>query len=134
MKECTKIAELIYKRVRDKKSFVLDKSKGLDLLLAELKKVIGKTKLKLKYDFNNINDLIEQINLKGGKELDLTLAPNRYQDKEFILWLAVIIENITDEITLDQRREKPNLPIKHQVQDNGEAIQAYLNSKEFKQQ
>lgn len=134
MKECTKIAELIYKRVRDKKSFVLDKSKGLDLLLAELKKVIGKTKLKLKYEFNNINDLIEQINLKGGKELDLTLAPNRYQDKEFILWLAVIIENITDEITLDQRREKPNLPIKPQVQDNGEAIQAYLNSKEFKQQ
>ena len=130
MNDCTKIAELIYRRFRNKKGFILEDTKDLDLILMELKKVISKTKLRLKYKFHNSNELIEQINLKGGKKLDLTLMPNRYDDTEFILWLVVVIENITDKIIIKPKRKKPK-SIKPEGKDNGEAIQAYLNSQEF---
>ena len=125
------IAELIYNRVLDQYGFSSDSSKDLNLLLMELKNMIGKTHFQLKHDFTNIDDLNQQLKLSGGKSVDLILAPNRYQDKEFILWLAVILENITDHNTLNQRDKKIYLPIKSLGKDNGEAILAYLNSKDF---
>ncbi|TCB67407.1 hypothetical protein E0H88_12835 [Acinetobacter sp. ANC 4216] len=125
------IAELIYTRVRRRNGFVLDNLKDLDLLLSELKRIIIKTNLKFRYEFNNIEDLLEQISLSNRRKLDLTIIPNRFEDKEFILWFAVIIENITEIIIYDPPRGKFKRPIMSE-EDNGEDIQAYLSSKNFK--
>lgn len=128
----SEIAELIYKRVRSRDDFVLDNLKDLDLLLNELKTIISKTNLKLKYEFNNTEELFEKVSLNKGGKLDLTIIPNKFEDNEFILWLAVIIENLTERITSDPHRGKLKRPIIPKEQDNGEDIQGYLNSKNFK--
>ena len=128
----SEIAELIYKRVRSREDFVLDNLKDLDLLLNELKTIISKTNLKLKYEFNNTEELFEKVSLNKGGKLDLTIIPNKFEDNEFILWLAVIIENITERILSDPRRGKLKRPIIPKEQDKGEEIQGYLNSKNFK--
>lgn len=98
----------------------------MSLFLIEFKREIRNTDIKCKYEFNSLKELIEQIEKHNGKTLDLSLIPSRHQKDEFILWLAVIFESLTDKIVVDSFQEKPTLEPKSLLLDNSEATTTYL--------
>ncbi|MEN8382326.1 hypothetical protein [Acinetobacter radioresistens] len=126
MDTCLRIAEEIYKKIENRNGFLGNNSKDMSLFLIEFKREIRNTDIKCKYEFNSLKELIEQIEKHNSKTLDLSLIPSRHQKDEFILWLAVIFESLTDKIVVDSFQEKPTLEPKSLLLDNSEATTTYL--------
>jgi len=83
-----------------------------------------------KYNFNNFDELCKEINKNKGKMIDMSLMPNRNVKDEFVLWLATVFATITDKVIVEIPKVSPLSP---KLENNGEAISAYLRSKEFNQ-
>ncbi len=132
MDECLRIAEAIYDKIHSRNGFQGDSVKDLNIFIMELKREIRDSNIKFKYEFNNMKELIEQIEKNNGKKIDLTLMPSRKLKGEFILWLAVIYSNITDKVIVETIQKKMVVAPKPKPENNGESITAYLKSKESK--
>lgn len=130
MKECIQIAETVYDRVYKKNGFQGDSYNDIDILLIEIKKEIKDSGIGFKYNFNNFDELCKEINKNKGKMIDMSLMPNRNVKDEFVLWLATVFATITDKVIVEIPKVSPLSP---KLENNGEAISAYLRSKEFNQ-
>lgn len=132
MDECLRIAEVVYDKIHSRNGFQGDSVKDLNIFLMELKREIRDSNIKFKYEFNNMKELIEQIEKNNGRKIDLSLMPSRQLKDEFILWLAVVYSNITDKVISETVQKKTVAPPKPKPENNGESITAYLKSKESK--
>lgn len=131
MDESLRIAEEIYCKVRDEQGFSSDYFEDLNNLIFQIKEALRDTKLKLKYEFKDLDDLIDQVSEGSGKRVDLSLMPDRNTNQEFILWFARVIDAITDVIEpMVPQTQGDSKPIKHEPIDNGEDLMVYLKYEE----
>lgn len=62
-----------------------------------IRKAIKGTEFKLKYNFINFEECLNQFNKEKSVHIDLSLMPKFKNEDEFILWLAGFIERMTIE-------------------------------------
>lgn len=99
-----RIAEKVYKKIQKDKGFMDDPSIDLRLLLAEIRKEIQGSELKLLYNYIDFETLMMSSE-ESKVKLDLSIIPKSKNSQEFILWLA----GFTERITTGGKQELPPL-------------------------
>lgn len=91
------IAEKVYKEIKKDNLFTEDTIQNLNCLISLIRKAIKGTEFKLKYNFINFEECLNQFNKEKSVHIDLSLMPKFKNEDEFILWLAGFIERMTIE-------------------------------------
>jgi len=89
------IADKVYKEIKKDKLFTEDTIQNLNCLISLIRKAIKGTEFKLKYNFINFEECLNQFNKEKSVHIDLSLMPKHQNEGEFILWLAGFIERMT---------------------------------------
>ncbi len=89
------IAEKVYKEIKKDNLFTEDTIQNLNCLISLIRKAIKGTEFKLKYNFINFEECLNQFNKEKSVHIDLSLMPKFKNEDEFILWLAGFIERMT---------------------------------------
>lgn len=95
MPQFLKIAEKVYKKLKEEKEFTHDPIENLNKLIIEIRKEIKDTSLKLLYNFIDFEECLNKPVQECKVKLDISLIPMVKNEDEFILWLAGFIEHIT---------------------------------------
>lgn len=146
MPQYLKIAENIYSKFEVEDKFSTDPQELLDSIFKKLRKELKDTDLKLQCQFIEIedsykNDMDREINL------DLSLIPHYRNKDEFVLWLASLIENVTEGGVRRKPRQFADLSsdtefeaeVKKMLSNFSKSkttddIAAYFNSQEYRDQ
>lgn len=91
------IAEKVYKEIKKDNLFTEDTIQNLNCLISLIRKAIKGTEFKLKYNFINFEECLNQFNKEKSVHIDLSLMPKFKNEDEFILWLAGFIDRMTIE-------------------------------------
>jgi len=95
MPQYLRIAEKVYKNLKDENKFTQAPAEYINYLLKQIRKELKGTDMKLIYNFIEFNSGFKNQIIDGYLNIDVSLIPNyKYQD-EFVLWLAGFIEKIT---------------------------------------
>lgn len=95
MPQYLRIAEKVYKNLKDENKFTQAPVEYINYLLKQIRKELKGTNMKLIYNFIEFNSGFKNQIIDGYLNIDVSLIPNyKYQD-EFVLWLAGFIEKIT---------------------------------------
>lgn len=95
MPQYLRIAEKVYKNLKDEKKFTQAPVEYINDLLKQIRKELKGTDMKLIYNFIEFNSGFKNQLIDGYLNIDVSLIPNyKYQD-EYVLWLAGFIEKIT---------------------------------------
>lgn len=95
MPQYLRIAEKVYKNLKDEKNFTQAPVEYINDLLKQIRKELKGTDMKLIYNFIEFNSGFKNQLIDGYLNIDVSLIPNyKYQD-EYVLWLAGFIEKIT---------------------------------------
>jgi len=95
MPQYLRIAEKVYKNLKDENKFTQAPAEYINHLLKQIRKELKGTDMKLIYNFIEFNSGFKNQIIDGYLNIDVSLIPNyKYQD-EFVLWLAGFIEKIT---------------------------------------
>lgn len=89
------IAEKVYKEIKKDNLFTEDTIQNLNCLISLIRKAIKGTEFKLKYNFINFEECLNQFNKEKSVHIDLSLMSKFKNEDEFILWLAGFIERMT---------------------------------------
>ncbi|MEG9541832.1 hypothetical protein [Acinetobacter baumannii] len=140
------IAEKVYKKIKEDDLFSDTPTEHLNNLIGVIRKEIKGTKFKLKYNFIDFDEYLTKPLDECAVKIDISLMPSHNSEGEYILWLAGIIEKITE------GGPKPPPPIKkfipeymsfkseldflpsneEKIQTEGKEITDYFNSKLYK--
>lgn len=147
MPQFLRIAEKVYKELKQNKDFSNDPLENLNKFMIEIRKEIKGTKLKLLYNFIDFEECLNKPNAECKVQLDISLIPTIKNEGEFILWLAGFIQRITTdgqkklppirkEIPPEfkyttPRESKKDIPAKPEYSKSGELINSYFKSEEF---
>lgn len=95
MPQYLRIAEKVYKNLKDENKFTQAPAEYINALLKQIRKELKGTEMKLMYNFIEFNSGFKNQIIDGFLNIDVSLIPNyKYQD-EYVLWLAGFIEKIT---------------------------------------
>lgn len=146
MPQYLKMAENIYSKIEVESKFSTDPQELLDSIFRKLRKELIDTDLKLQCQFIEIEDSFKDC-VDRKINLDLSLIPHHRHKDEFILWLASLIENVTEGGVKRKPRQFDDLPSdiifeievrkllsnlsKSKTTDD---IAAYFNSQEYRDQ
>ena len=147
MPQYLRIAEKVYKELKENKDFNNDPLENLNKLMIKLRKEIKDSKLKLLYNFIDFEECLNKPNAECKIQLDISLIPTLKNEGEFILWLAGFIQRITTdgkkklppirkeippEFKYTQPKEvKKVVPAQPEYSKSGELINSYFKSDEF---
>ncbi|MBU0297853.1 hypothetical protein KN525_15165 [Acinetobacter baumannii] len=140
------IAEKVYKKIKEDDLFSDTPTEHLNNLIGVIRKEIKGTKFKLKYNFIDFDECLTKPLDECAVKIDISLMPSHKNKDEYILWLAGLIEKITE------GGPKPPPPIKkfipeymslkfeldflplneEKIQNEGKEITDYFNSKLYK--
>ncbi|TDH90618.1 hypothetical protein DWA19_09645 [Acinetobacter baumannii] len=140
------IAEKVYKKIKEDDLFSNTPTEHLNNLIGVIRKEIKGTKFKLKYNFIDFDECLTKPLDECAVKIDISLMPSHKNKGEYILWLAGLIEKITE------GGPKPPPPIKkfipeymslkfeldflplneEKIQNEGKEITDYFNSKLYK--
>ncbi|MEI1741151.1 hypothetical protein V8P90_16800 [Acinetobacter baumannii] len=139
-------AENIYNKIKDEELFSHDCIENMNTLMKYIRSEIEGTEFKLKYNFV---DFMEQFSTPLDEckvKIDVSLIPPHNSEDEYILWLAGLIEKITEggpkppppikkfiPEFMSLKSELDFLPLNEEkVQNEGKEITDYFNSKLYK--
>ena len=150
MPQFLRIAEKVYKKLKENKEFSDDSIENLNNLIIEIRKEIKGTNLKLLYNFIDFEECLNKPHDECKVKIDISLIPVIKNEGEFILWLAGFIERITSDgkkklppirknippdfkFTMPTPSKKPQYipPIQEEYSAHGEQINSYFKSDEF---
>ncbi|WP_343579157.1 hypothetical protein [Acinetobacter sp.] len=147
MPQYLRIAEKVYRQVKENKDFNQDPLENLNNLMIEIRKELKGSKLKLLYNFIDFEECMNKPNAECKIQLDISLIPTIKNEGEFILWLAGFIQRITTdgkkklppirkeippEFKYTQPKEaKKIVPVQPEYSKSGELINSYFKSDEF---
>ncbi|EXB27340.1 hypothetical protein J537_0545 [Acinetobacter baumannii 1437282] len=109
MPQYLKIAENIYSKIEVEGKFSIDPQELLDSIFRKLRKELIDTDLKLQCQFIEIEDGFKD-SIDRKINLDLSLIPHHRHKDEFVLWLASLIENVTEGGVKRKPRQFSDLP------------------------
>lgn len=143
MPQYLRIAEKVYKNLKDENKFTQAPAEYINALLKQIRKELKGTEMKLMYNFIEFNSGFKNQIIDGYLNIDVSLIPNyKYQD-EYVLWLAgfiekitiggkkripPIVENIPPEFTVDSDLKQIAVMSNDK---NGEQMISYFKSGEF---
>lgn len=147
MPQYLRIAETVYRQVKENKDFQQDPLENLNNLMIEIRKELKGSKLKLLYNFIDFEECLNRPNAECKVKLDVSLIPAIKNEGEFILWLAGFIQRITTDgkrklppirkeippefkYTLPKAPQK-TAPVQPEYSKSGELINSYFKSDEF---
>ncbi|MCU4638507.1 hypothetical protein [Acinetobacter courvalinii] len=147
MPQYLRIAETVYRQVKENKDFQQDPLENLNNLMIEIRKELKGSKLKLLYNFIDFEECLNRPNAECKVKLDVSLIPAIKNEGEFILWLAGFIQRITTDgkrklppirkeippefkYTLPKAPQK-TAPVQAAYSKSGELINSYFKSDEF---
>lgn len=147
MPQFLRIAEKVYKKLKDAKELSDDSIDNLNKLIIEIRKEIKGTKLKLLYNFIDFEECLTKPNQECKVKIDISLIPVIKNEGEFILWLAGFIERITTDGKKKLPPIRKNIPPdftftmpktsqqhvsrEYEYSVSGEKINSYFKSDEF---
>ncbi|KYQ80315.1 hypothetical protein AWW72_18890 [Acinetobacter sp. NRRL B-65365] len=95
MPQYLRLADNLYNVFEQKQLFTYDSQELVNLIFRELRKALKDTDLKLLVNFIDMEKGLIKSQ-EGDSGFDLSLIPNYKNKGEFILWLAVFIEKMTE--------------------------------------
>ncbi|MFP0400754.1 hypothetical protein [Acinetobacter nosocomialis] len=138
------IADKVYKEIKKDNLFADDMIQNLNCLISLIRKAIKGTEFKLKYNFINFEECLNQFNKEKSVHIDLSLMPKFKNEGEFILWLAGFIERMTvggkeklppisNYIPKDFKMDKTEIPAAAEPsrEENAEMIINYFKSEDY---
>ncbi|WP_368571352.1 hypothetical protein [Acinetobacter haemolyticus] len=147
MPQYLRIAEKVYKELKENRELSSDPLENLNKLMIKIRKEIKGTKVKLLYNFIDFEECLVKPNSECKVQLDISLIPTLKNEDEFILWLASFIEKITTdgrkklppirkdippEFKYTPPKEAKHMPLPEpEYSKSGELIKSYFNSDEF---
>lgn len=90
------IAEKIYKKIKKDNLFSHDVAENLNCVVSQIRKAIKGTDFKLKYNYIDFDELLIKPLSECKVKIDLSVMPRFESEGEYILWLAGLIERITE--------------------------------------
>jgi len=138
-------AENVYNKIKDEELFSHDCIENMNLLMTCIRREIKGTEFKLKYNFIDFVELFSRPLDECKVKIDVSLIPHHSMEDEYILWLAGIVEKITEGgpkppppikkyipefISLESELDFLTVP-KEKVLNKGEEITDYFNSEAF---
>ncbi|WP_111849340.1 hypothetical protein [Acinetobacter baumannii] len=90
------IAEKVYKKIKKDNLFSYDVTENLNCLFSQIRKAIKGTDFKLKYNYIDFDELLIKPLSECKVKIDLSVMPRFENEGEYILWLAGLIERITE--------------------------------------
>jgi hypothetical protein len=146
MPQYLKIAENIYSKFEEEDKFSTNPQRLLDSIFLQLREELKDTDLKLQCQFIDVEDRFKNC-MDRKINLDLSLIPHYRHTDEFILWLASLVENVTEGGVRKKPRQFSDLPpdinfdseIRKLLSNfsknkSTEDIKAYFNSQDYKEQ
>lgn len=146
MPQYLKIAENIYSKFEEEDKFSTNPQRLLDSIFLQLREELKDTDLKLQCQFIDLEDSFKNC-MDRKVNLDLSLIPHHSHTDEFILWLASLVENVTEGGVRRKPRQFKDLPpdinfdseIRKLLSNfsktkSTEDIAAYFNSQDYKDQ
>lgn len=147
MPQFLRIADKIYRKLKENKELSNDPLENLNKMMIEIRQEIKGSKLKLLYNFIDFEECLNKPHAECKVKLDISLIPAIKNEDEFILWLAGFIQRITTDgkkklppirkeippefkYTLPKDTKKV-IPVQPEYSKSGELINSYFKSEEF---
>lgn len=146
MPQYLKIAEKIYSKIEVEDKFSTDPQELLDLVFLQLREELKDTGLKLRCHDVEVEDCYKTC-MDRKINLDLSIIPHHKHKDEYKLWLASLVENVTEsrirrkprhfvnlasDINFDSELRK--LLSNYSKSKSTEDITAYFNSQDYRDQ
>ncbi|EXB48666.1 hypothetical protein J522_0241 [Acinetobacter baumannii 146457] len=146
MPQYLKIAEKIYSKLEVENKFSTDPQELLDLIFLQLRKELKDTGLKLRCHDVDVEDSFK-ICTDRKINLDISIIPHHKHKDEYKLWLAGLVENVTEskikrkpryfvdigsDIDFDSKLRK--LLWSYSKSKSTEDIATYFNSQDYRDQ
>lgn len=90
------LAEKVYKNIKKDNLFGYDLSENLNCLISQIRKAIKGTDFKLKYNYIDFDELLMKPLSECKVRIDLSVMPRFENEGEYLLWMANLIEKITE--------------------------------------
>lgn len=97
------VAEKVYKNIKKDGLFTDDITQNLNCLISQIRKAIKGTEFKLKFNYIDFEENLTKPLSECKVKIDLSVMPKFTNEGEYLLWLAGLIERITE-------GGKPKLP------------------------